>query len=78
MLHSRETLSKAIIIVLPSARYRSKQLKKQLRRLENKAHEYGKLGIEVLLVLRFPGREGGYLYTISENFVERIAQVVSY
>lgn len=60
-----------------STRYRNKQLRKRLRGLENKAHEYGKLGVDVVLVLGYPEREGGYSYVTSEAFLERITQVVS-
>jgi hypothetical protein len=63
-------------MVMQSTRYRARQLRKRLRGLENKAHEYGKLGVDVVLVLEFPGREGGYSYVTSEESVERIAKVV--
>ncbi|KAF2113708.1 hypothetical protein BDV96DRAFT_601186 [Lophiotrema nucula] len=57
-------------------RYGDKQLRKRLIGLENKAHEYGQLGVNVALVLEYPGREGGYSYITSEDFLRRIAQVI--
>ena len=60
-----------------SARDRNKQLKKRLRGLENKVYQYGELGVDVALVISFREKEGGYSYTTSEEFLQRISQIVS-
>jgi FAD synthase len=59
-----------------SARDRNKQLKKRLRGLENKVYQYGELGVDVALVIGFREKEGGYSYTTSEEFLQRISQIV--
>ena len=59
-----------------STRSRNRQLRKRLFAVENKLHQYGELGAEVALVIRFPGKDSGYSYVTSEDFLERIHDVV--
>lgn len=75
--HVANRLPDIILTMVQPSRYRSKQLRKRLHGLQNKAHEYGQLGVNVVLVLEYHGREGGYSYVTSEDFFERISEVVS-
>lgn len=63
-------------MVQRSSRSRNRQLRKRLLAIENKLHQYGELGAEVALVIRFPGKESGYSYVTSEDFLERMHDVV--
>lgn len=65
-------------IVQRSTRSQNRQLRKQLPAIENKLHQYGGLGTEVTLVIHFSGKNSGYFYVTSEDFLERIHDVVSW
>lgn len=60
-----------------STKYRNRQLKKRTQALENKVEGIRKLGVKVVLVLGFPEKDAGYSYVSSEEFFQRIQQVVS-
>lgn len=66
-----------VAMVEQSTRDRNKQLKKRLHGLENKVYQYGELGVDIALIIGFREKEGGYSYTTSEEFLQRISQVVS-
>ncbi|RYN15878.1 hypothetical protein AA0119_g12807 [Alternaria tenuissima] len=64
-------------MVQRSTRSRNRQLRKRLIAIQNKLHQYGELGAEVALVIRFPGKDSGYSYVTSEDFLARIHDVRS-
>ena len=63
--------------MVQSVKLRNRQLKKRTQALENKVHGIKQLGVDVVLVLKFPGKESGYSYVSSEEFLDRIMQIVS-
>ncbi|UPX12653.1 uncharacterized protein EKO05_0003194 [Ascochyta rabiei] len=65
-------------MVQRSTRSRNRQLRKRLSAIENKLHQYGELGAEVALVIRFPSKESGYSYVTSGDFLERIYDIRSH
>ncbi|CAI6342328.1 unnamed protein product [Periconia digitata] len=61
-----------------SKRDRNKQLKKRLDGLENKVYQYGELGVDIALIIGYREKEGGYSYTTSEEFLQRIPELRSH